>query len=156
LIEPEFAEYLKESNDSKRLEPDILANGFTAKQVISEASRCLHCDCRKLDNCKLRDYSDEYGASQRRFSYSERKLVTKKIQKDVVIYEPSKCIKCGICVRLTKKYKEKYGFTFIGRGFDVEIAVPFGESLQEGLKETAEIVADACPTGSISRLERKP
>jgi outer membrane protein assembly factor BamB len=156
LVEPEFAEYLKESIDSGRLEPEVFANGFTEEQVKTEAARCLHCDCRKLENCKLRDYSDEYGASQRRFSYSDRKLVTKNIQKDAVIYEPSKCIKCGICVRITKQYQEKYGFTFIGRGFDVEIEIPFGESMAEGLKKTAGLVADACPTGAISRLHPVP
>ena len=156
LLKPEFEEYLKESIDLERLEPFDYAQGpggFTKEQVLLEAERCLHCDCRKLDNCKLRDYSDEYEASQRRFSYSERKLVTKKIQEKVVIYEPSKCIKCGICVRITKKYQEKYGFTFIGRGFDVEIAVPFNEPMSEALKETAELVASACPTGAISSLD---
>lgn len=152
LIEPEFAEYLKESNDLQRLEPKVLADGFTPAQVMAEAARCLHCDCRKLTSCKLRDYSDEYAADQRRYFSSERQLVTKNIQQDVVIYEPAKCIKCGICVRITKKYKEKYGFSFIGRGFDVQIQIPFGESLAEGLKDTAQEVAKACPTGAISKL----
>ena len=151
LLEPEFAEYLKESNDLDRLEPEVLANGFSSDQVKAEAARCLHCDCRKLDNCKLRDYSDEYAASQRRyFSIHDRQLVTKNIQQDVVIYEPAKCIKCGICVRITSKYKEKYGFTFIGRGFDVQIQIPFGESIAKGLQKTAKEVAKACPTGAIS------
>ncbi|MEA1875573.1 MAG: 2Fe-2S iron-sulfur cluster-binding protein [Bacteroidota bacterium] len=151
LLEPEFAEYLKESNDLDRLEPKILKDGFTQEEVKAEATRCLHCDCRKQDNCKLRDYSDEYAASQRRyFDQNNRQLVTKSIQQDVVIYEPAKCIKCGICVRITNKYKEKYGFTFIGRGFNVQIQIPFGESLAAGLTETAKEVAKSCPTGAIS------
>lgn len=151
LLEPEFAEYLKESNDLDRLEPEVLANGFSPDQVKAEATRCLHCDCRKQDNCKLRDYSDEYAASQRRyFIQDDRQLVTKNIQQDVVIYEPAKCIKCGICVRITNKYKEKYGFTFIGRGFDVQIQIPFGETIAKGLQKTAKEVAKACPTGAIS------
>ncbi len=154
LKEPEFDEYLKESVRDKRFEPESMETGFSKQEVMAEAARCLHCDCRKLDNCKLRDYSDEYAASQRRyFSPENRQLVTKNIQQDVVIYEPAKCIKCGICVRITRKHREKYGFTYIGRGFDVQVAVPFGESLSEGLKKTAYEVADACPTGAISRIE---
>lgn len=153
LLQPEFAEYLKESNELDRLEPKILKEGFTQEEVKAEATRCLHCDCRKQDNCKLRDYSDEYAASQRRyFSIKDRQLVTKNIQQDVVIYEPAKCIKCGICVRITNKYKEKYGFTFIGRGFDVQIQIPFGETIAKGLQKTAKEVAKACPTGAISRV----
>ena len=108
--------------------------------------------CRKQDNCKLRDLSDEYKANQRRYKSDIRQFVTKQIHQNVVIYEPAKCIKCGICVRITRKYQEEYGFTYIGRGFDVQVAVPFGESLSEGLKKTAYEVADACPTGAISRI----
>ena len=144
--------YLAESTSDQRYEPESLADGFTREKVIAEAARCMHCDCRKQNNCKLRDYADEYEAGQRRFSYGERKPVTKNIQKELVVYEPGKCIKCGICVRLTRLHQEKYGFTFIGRGFDVEVKIPFNESLGLGLAQTAQTVADACPTGAISWL----
>ena len=151
LLDSEYSEYLKESFAYSRLEPAGSKKvGFTDEEVMKEAARCLHCDCRKLDNCKLRNYSELYAANQKHFAYDERKTVTKQIQHDLVIYEPAKCIKCGICVRLTGKYKEKLGLAFIGRGFDVEIGVPFNEDLKQGLTETAVMVADACPTGALS------
>jgi NADPH-dependent glutamate synthase beta subunit-like oxidoreductase len=161
LVIPEYAQYLKESEEKNRIEPaNGVLQGLTKEEVMDEAARCMHCDCRKITNCKLRDYSDEYHAAQKRFAYEERKPVRKfftegytqseTISKGIV-YEPEKCIKCGICVRLTEKYQEEFGFTYIGRGFDVEIGVPFNESLNEGLKLVAEKVADACPTGSLSR-----
>ena len=68
-----------------------------------------------------------------------------------MIYEPSKCIKCGICVRITEKYREDFGMTFIGRGFDVEVGIPFSEPLRIGLSKVALEVAEACPTGAISK-----
>jgi ferredoxin len=151
LLDTEYSEYLKESVILSRLEPaGTKSSGFTDEEVRKEASRCLHCDCRKLDNCKLRNYSELYNANQKHFTFEERKTITKQIQHDLVIYEPAKCIKCGICVRLTCKYKEKLGLAFIGRGFDVEIGVPFNETLKQGLTETAAMVADACPTGALS------
>ncbi len=153
LAEPEFSEFLKESNSSSRFEPAIKVAGYDLQEMQSEALRCLHCDCRKIDNCKLREYSDEYDAVQKRFAYNDRHMVRKAFQHDVIVYEPEKCIKCGICVRLTRKYDEDYGFTFVGRGFDVEIAVPFNKSMTEGLKKIAEKVADACPTGALARKE---
>ena len=104
-----------------------------------------------MQHCKLRMYSDEYGADQKRFKSDERLLFTKMDQHERVIYEPSKCIKCGICVRITEKYKDEFGLTFIGRGFEVVVGVPFGESTAEGLKTAALEVADACPTGALSR-----
>ncbi|MEN8118344.1 MAG: 2Fe-2S iron-sulfur cluster-binding protein [Bacteroidota bacterium] len=149
LVKDEFAEYLKESIGDKRNWPSE-KSGFTKEEAIAEAKRCLHCDCRAIDNCKLRDYSDKYNADQKRFKTSERKKITKQVTHDLVIYEPQKCIKCGICVRLTEKYSERFGFTYIGRGFDVEIGVPFNEELEKGLTETAVKVAKSCPTGAIS------
>jgi hypothetical protein len=154
LIPAEHAEYLKESVEGKRLEPEVKAKGLTREQVMEEAARCLHCDCRDLENCRLRIYSDDYGADQKRFKSEERLACTKQIQHELIIYEPSKCIKCGICVRITEKYKDEFGFTFIGRGFEVVVGIPFGESAAEGLKTAALEVADACPTGALSRKSK--
>ncbi|MEA3446346.1 MAG: 2Fe-2S iron-sulfur cluster-binding protein [Bacteroidota bacterium] len=152
LMETEFQEYLKEATSDKQFIPtNGIAEGFNKKEIIREAARCLHCDCRKLDNCKLRDYSEEYQADQKKYKYGERKLMRKIDQHNLIIYEPGKCIKCSICVRLTEKYKEKLGLTFIGRGFDVQISVPFNESLNKGLEKIAIEVAEACPTGAMAR-----
>lgn len=151
LVIPEYAQYLKESIGNARIEPSKgHLYGLSTEEVKTEASRCLHCDCRKIESCKLREYSNQYKAVQKRFSYDERKTVRKQFHKTIV-YEPEKCIKCGICVRLTAKYQEKYGFTYIGRGFDVEIGIPFNENINKGLKLIAEKVADECPTGALGK-----
>jgi NADH dehydrogenase/NADH:ubiquinone oxidoreductase subunit G len=75
-------------------------------------------------------------------------------QHDAVIYEPSKCIKCGICVRIAEKHKEKYGMTFIGRGFEVVVGIPFNEDLGHGLQKAALEAARACPTGALSEKSK--
>ncbi|MFZ5939197.1 MAG: FAD-dependent oxidoreductase [Bacteroidota bacterium] len=151
LLPEETAEYLKEGKAGNRLEPARgLPSGFTAEEVVAEAGRCLRCDCREKDNCLLRDYAGQYQADQKHFQGSERIRVSKILTHSEVIYEPSKCIKCGICVRLTSLEKERFGFTFIGRGFDVVIGVPFNRSLEEALTETAGRVVEGCPTGALS------
>jgi len=156
LVQDEFSEYIKESVDRKRMFPSSNQNiGFVPEEAKKEAERCLHCDCRKMDNCKLRDFSEEYKANQRRFAFSDRRKITKHFNHDIVIYEPQKCIKCGICVRLTEKYGEKIGFTFIGRGFDVVIGAPFNEELKDSLVITAQKVVEACPTGALAMKEKK-
>lgn len=151
LLQAEIVEYLKESVLRDRIETNHL-KGFTEEEAILEAQRCLHCDCREIDQCKLRNLSEQYPVDQRQFLGNERKAISKFFAHQIV-YEPSKCIKCGICVRMTAKYKEKFGFTFIGRGFDVVIGVPFNETVEAGLSETAAIVAKACPTGALSLKE---
>ncbi len=70
-----------------------------------------------------------------------------------IVLDFAKCIKCGICVRITAKYQKDLGLTFIGRGFDVVVGVPFNESTAAGLQNAALEVADACPTGAITRKE---
>jgi NADPH-dependent glutamate synthase beta subunit-like oxidoreductase/ferredoxin len=150
LVNEEYSEYLKESVVAKRTYPEKGGySGFSAEEAIAEAKRCLRCDCRAIDDCKLRIYSERYNADQRRFKTSERRKITKLDTHSTLIYEPQKCIKCGICVRLTEKDGERFGFTYIGRGFDVEVGVPFNEELEQALIETALKVAKGCPTGAI-------
>jgi NADPH-dependent glutamate synthase beta subunit-like oxidoreductase len=148
LAEIEFIEYQKDSENAPRQKAD--KEGFTREAAIREAKRCMHCDCRNPESCVLRELSDRYHAVQKRFQSDERLNVTKFIHREGIVYEPAKCIKCGICVRLTRQHQEEFGFTFIGRGFDVKVGVPFNESIQKGLEKTAAIVAKACPTGALA------
>jgi len=151
LMEPEFDEYLKESNTNKRLEPiNGYIVGFSPEEAVKEAKRCLHCDCRKMENCKLRNHSDTYQANRKRFLGPERKQLQKHFQHENIVYEPEKCIRCGLCVEITQAEKENFGLTFIGRGFDVRITVPFNKEISEGLIKTGIACADACPTGALS------
>jgi len=151
LVVAEFSEYIKESVEGKRMYPASGGHSsFSKEEAVAEAKRCMHCDCRAVDNCKLREYSNQYNVDQKRFKTSQRRNITKQINHGSVVYEPQKCIKCGICVRLTEKHGEKYGFTYIGRGFDVEIGIPFNEELEVGLSKIAVKVAEGCPTGAIS------
>ncbi len=148
LAESEFIQYKKDSEDAPRQKSDI--SGFTKKAAMIEARRCMHCDCRNPESCVLRELSDRYQAVQKRFQGEERFSVEKFVHREGIVYESNKCIKCGLCVRLTREHQEEFGFTFIGRGFDVKIGVPFNESVQNGLKKTAAIVAKACPTGALA------
>jgi NADPH-dependent glutamate synthase beta subunit-like oxidoreductase/ferredoxin len=151
LTEPEIEEYNKEAISDNRIEP---ANGkllgFKKEEAILEAKRCLRCDCRKPKTCKLRIYADEYGANQKKYSFGERKQIQKYLQHNEVVYEPEKCIRCGICVEITTNEKELTGLSYIGRGFTVKIDIPFNKELNEALTGTAHKCVKACPTGALA------
>jgi ferredoxin len=153
LHQTEFAEYLKESLPHRKIFPEANSKGFSPEEAVKEAQRCMHCDCRAAGDCKLRDYSGFYLADQKKFQSSPRRAMTKNFQTKGIVYEPQKCIKCGICVRLTEKYREKLGLTYIGRGFDIEIGIPFHDTLDAALTVTATLVAEKCPTGALSKKE---
>jgi ferredoxin len=150
LSKPEQEEYLKESVPGAPVEPEggFIA-GFHTEQAIAEAKRCLHCDCRKPVSCKLRMYADEYGVNRKRHLGPERKNLTKSVHHDLIVYEPEKCIRCGLCVEISAK-EESLGLTYFGRGFDVRISVPFSETIAEALKKTAAACVEACPTGAMA------
>jgi NADH dehydrogenase/NADH:ubiquinone oxidoreductase subunit G len=124
-------------------------DGFADEQARQEAARCLHCDCRKADHCKLRQYSQEYEARPSRFK-GERRSFVQKIQHPQVIYEPGKCIDCGLCIQTAARAGEELGLAFVGRGFDVRVEVPFDRSIAEGLKRSAAQCVAACPTGALA------
>jgi len=144
LRQTEALEYLKESHEGKRKDIKNRAD------AIAEASRCLHCDCRKLDNCKLRDCAEIYQADRRKFLLGDRESLKKHFNHESLVYEPEKCIKCGLCVEIAHKNNELTGVTFIGRGFDVEMAVPFNQSINQALTQTAQQCAEACPTSALA------
>jgi len=127
--------------------------GMTPEEAAMEASRCMHCDCRKRDDCLLRCYADEYDTQQSRYKASERRNFEIIRNHPDVVYEPGKCISCGICVRITEEEREELGLSFIGRGFDTRVCVPFNDTLAAGLKRTAHQCVEACPTAALSLVD---
>lgn len=125
------------------------AAGLSRHDAEGEASRCLHCDCRSSGNCVLQHYGQVYGASADRFR-SKRRPFEEQTQPGGVIFEPGKCILCGICVKLTELAAEPLGLTFIGRGFNVHIGAPLNRTIEDGLQRVAQEVVYHCPTGALS------
>lgn len=157
LLDGEMEVFLSGAEPIPRTKPpDLETNGYAIAEAETECGRCLHCDCRAKDDCLLRTYSDEYGAKQSQFAGEGRGHLTRLNQNAGAIYEPGKCIKCGLCVRVTEKEGEQFGFTYVGRGFDVQIGVPLDKTLKDGLGHTAEKVIAACPTGALAHDEKHP
>jgi formate dehydrogenase major subunit len=114
-----------------------------------EARRCLTCGCRKADCCLVRTLATEYGVDVYRFAGARRRF-SQDLSHPEVIYEPGKCICCDACVRIAAAAEETPGLAMIGRGFDVAVAVPFGQPLSIGLRKVARECAEACPTGALA------
>jgi NADPH-dependent glutamate synthase beta subunit-like oxidoreductase len=128
--------------------------GFTPEEAADEARRCLLCDCRKAETCRLRGVVEMLGGRARQFADGERFEVTWNRQHPDVVFEPGKCIKCGLCVRLTEQHGEALGLGFVNRGFATRVAVPFGADFSQALTHTVARVVEACPTGALAWRSR--
>jgi ferredoxin len=150
LRDEEMAMFMGHASPSPRVEPrGGRPSGFSRDEAKAEAARCLRCDCRKADTCRLREHSDALGASTRRYR-AERRTFEERSDHPDVVYEPGKCIDCGSCGKITAEAGERFGFAFIGRGFRVRVGAPLGKALSDALRRTAGRVVASCPTGALA------
>jgi ferredoxin len=131
------------------------SQGLSVDEAVRQASRCLNCNCSKEDDCKLRTYAQAYEANARRYGMERRPLERVETHPSV-IWEPGKCISCGLCVQIASRDKEPLGLTYIGRGFSVRVSAPFGRDMSEALQKVAQEVCEACPTAALTLKGRRP
>ncbi len=149
LQECEAATFASGTSIADRREPSDLLMGYAAEEAVEQAERCLGCDCRGLQNCLLRRYAIQYNASPRRYK-AERRVYARDTSHREVIYEPGKCIACGLCIQIASAAGEPIGMTFVGRGFEVRVAVPLSGSMAEALTKAAADCVAACPTAALA------
>jgi len=154
LTAPEISLYLETAEDlppvGLREEPP---SDHSSEEIAAEGGRCLMCACAATETCLLKHYGEQLDADPRRFKV-KRRIFTRNLDHPFVVYEPGKCIACGICVTLTREMGEELGLTFIGRGFDVRIGVPFDAPLRDALRRAAKRVVIHCPTGALAFKDR--
>lgn len=144
----ELKTFLQSARSGGSVSPCDRCAGHNRQEAAAESSRCLHCDCASSGNCVLQHYAQVYDADASRFR-SERKKFEQQRQPGGIIFEPGKCILCGICVKLCEMAAEPLGLTFVGRGFDVRVAAPFDEAIERGLQKVADECVAQCPTGAL-------
>ncbi|MEA2063147.1 MAG: FAD-dependent oxidoreductase [Gemmatimonadota bacterium] len=151
LQDGELAVFLKDANPDGRTEPALGdESGFSPAEAQQESGRCLNCDCRRKESCRLREYAGGCSAKTKRSPGGSRRPVARIIDHPDIVYEPGKCILCGRCVTVSQQVGEPLGLTFVGRGIQTVVGVPFDEPLSRGLTTAALRCVKACPTGALS------
>jgi len=148
VSEEEMRQFLAHVSGAPRVAP--AGEVFTAEEATAEAARCLHCDCRAAGDCALQRWAEAYGAKPARYRAEQRREVKIAGQPPGVLYEPAKCINCGICIQVAQEHGEPLGLTFIGRGFDVRVGPPMGAELRKALTAAAAEAVRSCPTGALA------
>jgi len=140
--------FLRNASASPSVAPCDRCAGMKSREAVAESARCLHCECGSSGHCALQHYAQVYEADASRFK-AERRPFEQHLQPGGIIFEPGKCIVCGICVKLAEMASEPLGLTFIGRGFDVRLAAPFNREIEDGLQIVAAECVEHCPTGAL-------
>jgi ferredoxin len=150
LEKGEIEQYL--SGAEKCLRCQSRKEGLLNLEAMIEAKRCLKCDCGKADNCKLRDLTELNQARQQAYKGQRKPFIRQASNKLGLVFEPGKCILCGLCVQTAKEYSG-WGLAFAGRGFETRVAVPLSGMLEEALtKDAARKCVEVCPTGAITNI----
>jgi ferredoxin len=145
----EMPEFLAVGADvPRRDENNFAMDVFSAHDASRQANRCLACGCVAHGNCSLERYAAMYHVDVTKYSEGRRAFVQVN-RGGSVIYEPGKCINCEICVQIAAEGENALGLSFVGRGFDVRVGVPFNGTIEEALGDLAAQCIAACPTGAL-------
>lgn len=148
LNDIEQMEWLKECSETitrKREIPDFAA-------ASAEAESCMRCDCRASADCKLRDLAEKFELKDPRGKFVNAPIAKKINHKTGLIFENAKCIKCGLCVRVSGDTREELSLCFINRGFISIISEPLTGDFVDISAEVAEKCIEICPTGALGKL----
>ncbi len=145
----EMPEFLARAADLPRRDDSSYAvDAISSHAAADQAQRCLACGCPAHGNCALERYAAMYGADPDRYRDGRRAFVVVN-RGGSVQYEPGKCINCELCIQIAAESREALGLTFVGRGFDVRVGVPFHETMEQALGPLAAKCVAACPTGAL-------
>ena len=113
----------------------------------SHRTDCATCD--KSDNCKLQEYCHRYGVDMERFSkkYSDMPIDDSSA---CIVRDPSKCILCGLCVRMCDEVQGIHAIDFCHRGKRTYIAPGYTDCIANSQCVGCGQCAAVCPTGALT------
>ena len=123
-----------------------------ARKLIIELLLADHPDdclyCVRSGNCKLQKFAQDYGVRERIFR-PRRRENTLDVTSPAIVFDQSKCILCGKCVRTCTEIQGVSAIEFTGRGGNMSVAPAFHDSLNVSSCIYCGQCILACPTGAL-------
>lgn len=148
IDETEQREWLKECGTEVKRHREITE----IKDAVEEAGSCMRCDCRAADDCRLRELAEHFELKDPKGKFVNSPISKKINIKTGLIFENAKCIKCGLCVRLSGDKKEEPSLCFVNRGFVSVISEPLFDDFDNILPTMTDKCIEICPTGALGHF----
>ncbi len=113
----------------------------------SHRTDCATCD--QSGHCKLQEYCHRYGVDMERFSkkYSDMPIDDSS---PAIVRDPSKCILCGLCVRMCDEVQGIHAIDFCHRGKRTYVAPGYTDCIANSQCVGCGQCAAVCPTGALT------
>ncbi len=113
--------------------------------LINHPLDCPICD--QAGECKLQEYSVQYGNDHSRFSDDKVKKPKRVDIGERIVLDDERCIMCSRCIRFSKEMVHDDVLGFIDRGSHTTLAVHPGKRLDNNYSLNT---VDICPVGALT------
>lgn len=129
--------------------PEVLAIRRTIVELLlsDHTMDCLACE--SAGACGLQNAAYELQVTSSPFD-GERHSYQLEDLNPLIARDPSKCIRCGRCVRICKEVQGCYVFDWAWRGFDALPTTAFDRFLSDTQCEFCGQCVSTCPTGALA------
>jgi formate dehydrogenase alpha subunit len=112
--------------------------------------------CEKSGDCRLEKYAYDYGVKDTRFTGKRREFEI-LAENPFIVRDYTKCINCGLCVRVCRDVQVNNVVEFANKGFEARVTTPFERGMEDSNCVFCGQCVALCPTGALvekSRLGR--
>jgi len=130
---------------------EIAAIRKTILELILSEHRIACTTCEKDGSCKLQEYAYRYQVEEERFGlakHSDRKP-NYTTNSEAILYDPDKCILCGLCVNYCEQVQQVEALTFAGPPGKMEVSTAFGTDLHKSSCVLCGGCVEICPAGAM-------
>ena len=124
---------------------DECRKGVMEFLLINHPLDCPICD--QAGECKLQEYSVQYGSEGSRFTDDKVKKPKRVDIGERIVLDDERCIMCSRCIRFSKEMVNDDVLGFIDRGSHTTLAVHPGKRLDNNYSLNT---VDICPVGALT------